>query len=134
MSETHQAIAEELGLAELLQPGDWVQGELVGPKIQGNLLGLDKVRLLVFAVQAGERTEEVTNLLAGHMVPRLDLPFPATVAEAINQADGLRSVINPLVLAEGIVWWEKNGQQYQATGNRPNFKVINNSWLVKNKR
>lgn len=66
------------------------------------------------------------------MVPRIDLEFPDTVKEAINQVDGMMSTINPNAVSEGVVWWDKRGILHEELNGRPNFKAINNQFLLKN--
>ena len=68
------------------------------------------------------------------MVPQYeDLHFPETVEEAVQQVDGLKSIVNPKVQAEGVVWWNINDTVYQELGDRANFKAINNKFLLKQK-
>lgn len=62
----------------------------------------------------------------------LDYEFPTTVAQAIEQVDGMKSVVNPKALAEGIVWWNKNNETFPELDDRANFKAINNKFLLKN--
>ena len=60
-----------------------------------------------------------------------DLPFPETVEEAVAQAYGLKSLVNPNVQAEGIVWWNNEEELFEELDFRPNFKAINNKYLLK---
>ena len=58
--------------------------------------------------------------------------LPTTVAQAVDQVDGMKSVVNPKVLAEGVVWWNKNNETFPELDDRANFKAINNKFLLKN--
>lgn len=133
-NQDYQAIIDNLGLDDLLEDGEFIQGELAGPSIQSNRLQLKGRRLFIFKVHGNtpERTEFLKSALKDHMAPVLDLEFPSTVKGAVDQVDGLRSAVNPDVQAEGVVWWNKSGKGYHFTGGRPNFKAINNKWLAKN--
>lgn len=64
-------------------------------------------------------------------VKEYDLPFPKTVEEAVAQAYGLKSLLNPNVQAEGIVWWNTKKELFEELDFRPNFKAINNKYLLK---
>ena len=64
-------------------------------------------------------------------VKEYDLSFPKTVEEAVAQVYGLKSLINPNVQAEGIVWWNKEHELFKELDFRPNFKAINNKYLLK---
>lgn len=88
-----------------------VQGEVVGARVRGNPLGLSDVRYYIFGVIVDEGAGSVMlpraewpAVLAARSVPVLDLPLPATVADALAQAERLSSALNPEVPAEGIVW------------------------------
>lgn len=74
-------------------------------------------------------TRELPEELVPYKVKEYDLPFPTTVDEALAQVDGLKSLVNPDVQAEGIVWWNTEGKAFEELGWRPNFKAINNSYL-----
>lgn len=134
MNDDHKKIAEKLGLADLLEEGEFVQGELAGPGIQGNKLDLEERTYFIFTVHGNtpERTEELRKTLAKFMVPELDLVLPETPRDAVEQVNGMKSTINPRVQAEGAVWWNRNGKSFIFIGDRPNFKAINNKWLLKN--
>ena len=88
-----------------------VQGEIFGNGVQANPLKVTGVRFAAFAVIAdfgkgavflprSDWPGELTEL----SVPVLKLPFPRSVAEALERAETLKSALNPLALAEGIVW------------------------------
>lgn len=114
-------------------PGFTVQAEVVGPGIQGNRLRLPQVRALVFAVwrdrQPLPRSEWPGQALA-HAVPVLDLPLPATPAEAVALVDGMASTVNPAVQAEGVVW---HADRMVPVLGRNTIKAVNNTWLLKAK-
>jgi RNA ligase (TIGR02306 family) len=59
-----------------------------------------------------------------------DLKLPATIDETIAQANGIRSLISPDRLAEGIVW---AGMNHDFLSGRNNFKAISNKYLLKEK-
>lgn len=131
---TYQKIAEDIGLNKYMEPGQVIQGEIVGPGIQANKLKLDDLELRIFHVEGVDpESDFYKEIIAPRLVPVLDCAFPKTITEAIEQVDGMKSTINPKVLAEGIVWWNKNNETFAELDNRPNFKAINNKFLLKSK-
>lgn len=108
-----------------------IQGELIGPGIQGNQEKLASHALYVFdvwmideqryATQA-ERINIVERLLLNH-VPILHSKAiaPATVADALALADG--PSLNPSIKREGLVFKSLCGSL--------SWKVISNKWLLK---
>lgn len=124
---------KDFDLMTPLSPGESVQFEIVGPGIQKNRLGLQWVRPFVFgyfqngkAVPRKDWPEAYLTLAA----PVYPLTLPATIHEAVEQADGIKSLVSPGRLAEGIVWWELLGASPVKLG-RPNFKVVSNKYLLK---
>lgn len=130
----YQQIAESLNLLDIMQPGQLIQGEIVGPGIQGNKLKLDAIELKVFHTEGIEEDSALyTDVIAPRRVPKLqEFTLPRTIDEAVKQVDGMKSTINPKVLAEGVVWWNVKGEVFPKLGNRANFKAINNKFLLKN--
>lgn len=128
----YQVVAEDLNLFEAMEPGQLIQGEIVGPNIQGNKLKIDDITLFVFHTEGIEEGSELyETVIRPRLVPVLDMELPRTVAEAVAQVDGMKSILNPSVLEEGVVWWNKKGDVFKETGMRPNFKAINNKFLLK---
>lgn len=117
-------------LEEFLPDGVVLQGEIFGPGIQGNPLQVDSVGFAIFSSVGVEEHPEVIEFVQSHKVPELELTLPRTVSEAVRQADNLMSRIVPVRQAEGIVWWNRNTKSYRELGDRPNFKAINNTFLV----
>lgn len=131
---TFQKVAESIGLDKHMETGQVIQGEIVGPGIQSNKLKLERPELRIFHVEGVDpESEFYKEIIAPRLVPVLDFPFPKTVAEALAQVDGMKSTINPKVLAEGVVWWNKNNETFPELDDRANFKAINNKFLLKNK-
>lgn len=128
-SEKHKSAIIDTGIGELIGEGEWAQGELLGGGINGNKLKVDKPQFLVFHASS----PEVKQRLSKYSVPTLDITLATTVEGLISQAEGLKSSVNPKVNAEGIVWWNVNGEEFNELNNRSQFKVINNKYLVKQK-
>jgi RNA ligase (TIGR02306 family) len=127
LAATHQ-------LLDTLQPGDCVQAELYGEGIQGNPLGIRGQKLAVFSLWRNRRNiprQHWPAELLELATPQLALHLPASLDEAIQQADKLKSSANPQKLAEGIVWHHADGNTFRELDGRACFKVINNSWLLK---
>lgn len=132
-------VATELGLAETLRANgfDAVQGELYGDHVNANRLKVHGHKLAIFAAWTQDGTAAISrfpDLKSSGLptAPIIDsLPFPTTVHEAIEQADGLKSLVNPQVLAEGIVWHNLRGAGYPELDYRPVWKVVSPKYLLK---
>jgi len=134
-------------VAELpLQIGQWLQGEVVGPGVQANPLQLKQVKLLVFGFGTfdAEHPDLATTARLGrsawpdwalrNAVPVYsDLNLPDTIAEAITQAETIKSLVTPGVGAEGIVWTHSDAVAPSRLG-RPVFKSISAKYLLKHDR
>lgn len=129
-SPLHLAISKKYRLDEILRPGDIIKCEIYGNGIQSNPLQLRDQRLALFDYENSEGLE-ISKELEMLRAPIYDLEFPKTVEQAVKQADKLKSKINENKYAEGIVWWSKEHKIFNKLGNRPNFKVINNTYLLK---
>lgn len=119
-----------------LQNGEGFQLEIAGYGVQGNKLQLSDVRPFIFdMVRDGVMVprDQWSELTLRYAVPVLDYVFPATVEEMIESVDGMRSVVNPKVNAEGIVFHTADGGVVPEVGNRNTFKVINNKFIMKKK-
>ena len=136
-STVYEKIAVEWNLMENLPVGAILQGEIFGEGVQGNPLNMKGLHFRVFTEKNLDKnalTPEFREKLEKNGVPLLpQFSLPQTVQEAVEQADGLKSVINPQVNTEGIVWWNKKGETFSEVGNRSNFKAINNKFLLKQK-
>ena len=85
--------------------------------------------MLIFDWESPNR--DLPKELEEFKVKEYDLQFPKTVEEAIAQVYGLKSLLNPNVQAEGIVWWNVEHKLFEELDFRPNFKAINNKYLLK---
>lgn len=124
-------------IAEFIPPGFAVQAEIYGPGIQGNPLNLTERRMSVFLVSGLDcgytPVSDWPEGLIKFGVPQLQLtlPYDRSCAAFVAQVDGLKSVIAPSRLAEGVVWRHRQGRTFHAFGGRPVFKVISNKYLLK---
>ncbi|GAA4022317.1 RNA ligase (ATP) [Allokutzneria multivorans] len=131
---TGMKIAQRYDLAALPQ-GTIVQGELYGEGIQANPLRVKGVALAVFGVfrdGAAVPRDEWPERLAALSAPVLDWEVPRTVREAVDQVDGMTSVIAPGRKAEGVVWHERSGKSFAELDGRSCWKAISNRYLMKN--
>ncbi len=120
-------------LMELICGQEWVciQGEVIGPKIQGNKYHLDKTDMYCFnLIYPGrkvdcETAEEIVGMYGLKWVPMVvkDYTLPDTVSELLDFATG-ESALYP-DLREGIVF-----RNYR-TGQ--SFKAVSNDFLLKHK-
>ena len=110
-----------------------VQGELVGPGIQGNKYGLDAPDFFVFDVWDIKESRYLTpadrrlfcEKLGFNHAPVLETSFRASsdVASLLAMADG-QSKIGSKPAREGLV--------FKNIASEDSFKVISNKWLLKN--
>lgn len=133
----HAQVARQYKLDEIIPENGLIQAEIFGEGIQGNPLKVRGLQLAIFshgfiAPTAGsDETLAFENWVTSHLAPRVDFDFPKTVEEAVEQVDRMKSLVNPQVLAEGVVWWNINGKSFEETGDRPNFKSISGAFLLK---
>ena len=109
-----------------------IQGELIGPGIQGNIYKLDSLQFRPFSVFNIDSFKKESlfviqfwcNLLGLEMVPLLerDVTLPTDRKELIKLADGV-SQLNNKVKREGLV--------FRDFDNTTSFKVISNQYLLK---
>jgi len=111
-----------------------IQGEIVGPGIEGNIYNLDRHKFFVydvFDVQKGFYTpKERHNLINTIDLPHVPIfdPFhiiSGTVSDLLEVADGM-SIINPQVKREGLV--------YKCNEMTVSFKTVSNNYLLKKKK
>lgn len=132
---TYWQMAESLGLEAKLQTLGRriaIQGELVGPGIQGNKYKLPNHRLFVFnifdlesyAYLEKKEVAELCEQLELEQVPFLEnRELPETIDELLSLAEG-KSVLNDQTEREGLVWVHGSDQ------DRISFKTISNLFLV----
>ena len=137
---TWWSIAESLQIERILKTYNFdlcVQGEIVGPGVQGNKYGLANLDFYVFNVwdittqsylpySTTKHFCEYNNL---KMVPIVgeDITIPATVPEIVEMAKG-KSILNPKVHREGLVIRTMN---VLPNGEPVSFKAINPDFLLK---
>lgn len=109
-----------------------IQGELLGPGVQGNSYNLSDHELYVFDVYSqrdgqymspGERTVLIYTLGLKHVPVIGYQQTPKTVDELLKMAEG-PSQLNLKAQREGLVFKETDGGF--------TFKAISNAWLLKN--
>ena len=122
-------------LADLVASGEALQAEVYGEGIQANPLKVRGVHVAVFGLWRDRTPIEfdqwptALRTLAPPIVPGLTLAD--TVAEAVAQVNGMRSVISPAQLAEGVVWHAQTRASFRELDGRASFKVVSNAWLLK---
>lgn len=131
-------LADKLNLMEILPENHALQGEYFGENIQGNPLKIKGTDFKAFNLYKKTENGPVAipfdqwpDALVPLQVPVLPLSLPETISDIVEQADGLMSQINPQRRAEGIVWQGPKG--FPFLGNRPGFKAISNTYLLKKK-
>jgi len=131
---TYWRTVRRYGLDTRLAPGDGVQFEIYGDGIQANPLGVRGQQIAIFTYTHAGRTlrrADWPRWALEHVAPLYDLPFPASPAAAVAQVDGLKSLVSPARQAEGIVWHQADGRALPELDYRPNWKAINNKFLMK---
>ena len=120
-------------LRNMIGDRDWIaiQGECVGPKIQGNKYKVKEPDLYVFNLiyptgrVGSEMAKKICEQHGLNFVPIIDTKYvlPDTVDELLAQVDG-QSVLAD-TLREGIVFRSQNGKD--------SFKAVSNAFLLKYK-
>lgn len=135
--QVHWKMVDKYDLQNRIPEGWVVQGEVAGPGIQKNPLALKEVSLFVFRVLDEERRDvplilwpEDLRLWAAPIYE--DLVLPPTIEEAVEQVNGIKSLVTPGRLTEGVVYWDQDGREFSFLG-RPGFKVISNKFLARQK-
>jgi RNA ligase (TIGR02306 family) len=131
---TFWQVARELDIEGKMNAVDenWelaIQGELIGPGIQGNIYNLSKPQFLVFDVydiRHGKYMDpDIRRVFIERMglkhVPHLITSNVVSVEMLLNLAEG-KSDLNPKQEREGIVFKEVNGGM--------TFKAISNKYLL----
>jgi len=137
-------IAERARLAEVIPRGMAVQGELVGPGIQKNRLGLSRVEWFVFdaydtraarhldpeelqafCVERGLRTVPYERIVRGDEARTFEHSLERWLGLAGGRYEGTSN------RKEGIVVRPRVGRRSEVLGGRLSFKVIDNDFLLK---
>jgi RNA ligase (TIGR02306 family) len=139
-------LARELALANWMRDNkvDALQGELYGEGINGNRLRAKGQRLALFAAwrrSDGGLAEDCFDQISASALeaelelapPIPELGFPTDGHQALALADGLKSVANPEVLAEGIVWRHSGYRYFAELDGRLVFKAVSPAYLLKHK-
>ena len=135
-TSSYWSIAESYGMKDILQSLlkdlEWVaiQGECVGPKVQGNIYKLDEYNLFVFNLLTPHGTipcnigEEILQPYGLEYCPLVnkDMVLLDTVQEMLDYATG-ESLIYP-TLREGLVF-----RNYE---KKISFKSVSPEYLLKN--
>ena len=115
-----------------------VQGEAYGEGIQANPLKIKGQRFAAFTLYVEGRelpVREWPSWLLDIAVPAYPYRvFPQSVEDAVQTTDGIKSLINRQVKAEGIVWRVYDTATItlrDGRRERASFKVISNSYLLK---
>ena len=108
-----------------------LQGEIIGPGIQGNKYGLSKHEYRVFDIFDIDNQEYVghdfrKNICEAYdiaMVPLIDVTqLDATIDDVLKAADG-QSVVGKKPAREGLV--------FKSTDGKYSFKAVSNKWLIR---
>lgn len=146
------------GLADVVleHPELTLQAELVGPKVNGNRLGLVGYRLMVFSAWNNHlgrvprqkldlrRVAEAFPAVAVSLVPQLDLQMGdfASPDDLLAAVDGIKGNVTPGRYDEGVVFHitdtsalsdEEDEALQRALGANMEVKVISNKYLSKAK-
>jgi ATP-dependent RNA circularization protein (DNA/RNA ligase family) len=114
-----------------------IQGELVGPGIQGNIYGLTQPEFYVFDVyniQAGEYLKPEARRA---LVERMGLKHVPVIAYTANLHDtlGITDIDGILAFAEGKSQLNKNTERegivFKQVDGGMTFKAISNKYLLK---
>ncbi|WP_442510033.1 RNA ligase (ATP) [Novipirellula sp. SH528] len=128
-----RARLEALGRSNAIRRSNAIQGELVGPGIQGNRYAFKEPEPFVFniiAIAASSylekaKMEAVYAEFELKSVPPVGVhKLPGSIDEVLEFAEG-KSMLNPKSEREGLVW------VYGSGDDRVSFKSISNKFLAK---
>ncbi|EGC29022.1 hypothetical protein DICPUDRAFT_43460 [Dictyostelium purpureum] len=151
-TDIHQAIIEDLDLINKLIESNLniaIQGEIIGPKIQGNIYALKKHHYKIFDIYLiekdryatyDERIELLQKLgltMKDHGAPILFKSFSLngkTLKDILELADGFSQLkeSKPKVLREGLVF-KSLSTHNDVSPYVVSFKAISNQYLLKKK-
>ena len=122
--------------------GDWdfaIQGELIGPGIQGNIYKLLKPEFLVFDVYDIQTGEYLSPAARRELIDRMGLMHvPVIAAEAdLNGTLGITDISQLLNFAEGksiFTNTEREGVVFKEVNGGFTFKAISNKYLLGDKQ
>lgn len=112
-----------------------IQGELIGPGIQGNYYELSAHDFYTFAIYDIQLGRYISPLNRKRIVKELDLnhvpiinenfiPYGMSIQEVLEMADG-KSDLKPSKLREGLVFKSISGESH--------WKAVSNQYLLKHK-
>jgi RNA ligase (TIGR02306 family) len=136
------ATARKDGIQEKMSAVDeyWdfaIQGELVGPGIQGNIYGLTQTEFYVFDVYDIMAGEYLDPQARRDLIERMGLKHTPVLAYTANLYDtlGISDIDGILAFAEGKSQLNKNTERegivFKQTGGGMTFKAISNKYLLK---
>jgi RNA ligase (TIGR02306 family) len=129
-------MARNLRIAERLEPGWVVQGEIYGEGVQSNPLKVRGRHLGIFGVFADRvpvEPKDWPEWAKSLAVPEIDFDLDRfeSIDAIVAAVDGLKSVIAPDRLAEGLVFQTADRAEVPELDFRSCFKVISNRYLLK---
>jgi RNA ligase (TIGR02306 family) len=131
--DVEERMREEFGLADFA-----IQGELVGPGIQGNIYKLKETRFFVFDIYDIRRGVYVDPITRRSMVASMGLDHVPVLAyqAQLRNTIGIESVDDILAFAEGksvlgdITGPEREGIVFKEINGGFTFKAISNKYLL----
>jgi RNA ligase (TIGR02306 family) len=131
--DVEERMREEFGLADFA-----IQGELVGPGIQGNIYKLKETRFFVFDIYDIRRGVYVDPITRRSMVDSMGLDHVPVLAYQAQLRDtlGINDVDSILAFAEGksvlgdITGPEREGIVFKEINGGFTFKAISNKYLL----
>ena len=119
-----------------------IQGELIGPRIQGNYEQVHQNEFHVFSVWDITRQQYVASDFRYHITNKMGLNHVSIIYQAITLKDfvgkvddekGFRSAIMALAEGQSINNPNREGIVLKSTDGSIMFKVISNSYLERKK-
>ena len=133
------SLAKKIGLDEHLPDGFAIQGELMGPGVQGNIEGFNEPKFFVFDVyniadQKYLRTHDRVNFVLDLKEKGLEIDHVPVIAHASLEKLGIETIDDLLAYADGpsINFKYREGVVFKDLDD-PNFtfKAISNKYLMK---
>lgn len=110
-----------------------IQGEMVGPGIQGNFEGLDDVKLYVYNVFDIQEQKYLLPTQTRDVVAKLGLDYVPIYLEDCLLSESLDDIITLADGESGLNGKYREGFVFKSNERDFSFKVISNSYLLKEK-
>ncbi len=130
---TFWRVAKLTGATDVIPDNFAIQGELIGPGIQGNIYGLTYHRFLVFDIYDISRGEYLKPYDRQELVDTLGLEHVPIIDYSSLKEDNLETLLDYADGMSKLASTQREGLVFKSTYGGLTFKVISNRYLLKEK-